>query len=482
MRERELNLIDLIVEILLGWRMIVVWMLVGGLAMGGLSYVRSAWSASALKEAREAEKNELKTLAQYEEALTLMQKNNVQAVLFYENAVDYYNHSPLLQIDAASVPKTEMTFFVKADSLEKSCSIECWYEAALSSGLVQWLEENNLNQTDIDLRELITVTSSERTEMGCNSFTLQIIHLTEKECFELADQVEHYINFLHAQFSANVDVHDIILVNRSYASAMDTELLGRQRTLFTNIVATNIETDKLIKAFSAEEARYYECLKKEQVSEENGVEGPESSDNFTHPDEQSIPASKPSVSVKYIFLGMILFAFIYVFYLFLKFILRNKLSITDDIREIYDIPQLGSIPANISNKKFLGVVDKWIIKLRDSNKRTFSVEDATGLATVAVKIAAQKENVTEVFCIGCNVTDRTRKIAEQLQDTLKKENIKLNILNNVLYDQEALEKLATAKCVFLLETAGGTFYEEIEKELELLARQEIKVLGGIIVG
>ena len=41
MEEREINLIDLLVDIMLHWRGILVFMLIAGIAMGGFSYVRS---------------------------------------------------------------------------------------------------------------------------------------------------------------------------------------------------------------------------------------------------------------------------------------------------------------------------------------------------------------------------------------------------------------------------------------------------------
>lgn len=480
MKEREISLIDLMVEILLRWRVIIVCMLVGGLLMGGLSYVRSVRSVSAQNKAAEQEqqKDEKEILAQLEERLTPMQKNNVHAVLNYEDFADYYNHSLLMQIDAANVPKTELVFWIKGDSPEQSNNIKCLYESAVSNGIAQWLKENITEQMDVDLSELITVVNVKPDEMS-NSFTVQTIHLTEKECDALADKVEEYMNYLHKNFTADIEEHDITLANRSFASVMDIDLLNWQRTMVTNITAGNTNADKIKTSFSAEEARYYNLLKKEKISEENGTMEEESNVQL---EEQLVSVQKPSVSMKYILLGMALFAFLYVFCIFLKYILNNKLRFIDNFNEIYDIPQLGSIPQIVAQKKFLGFVDGWILKLRDSNKRVFSVEEATGLAAVAVKMAAQKENMNEVFCIGCNVAERTRKVAEQLEDMLKEGDITLNILNNVLYDQEVLEQLSSAKCVFLLETAGGTFYEEIVKELELLRRQEIKVLGGIIVG
>ena len=108
-------------------------------------------------------------------------------------------------------------------------------------------------------------------------------------------------------------------------------------------------------------------------------------------------------------------------------------------------------------------------------------EEALGLAGVAVKMAAKKETFDTVCCIGCNMKERTLKAAEAIQKVLAEDNIELTVLNNVLYDQSAMEQLQGVKGAFLLEKAGETLYDEIMKELELLNRQDIKILGVVVV-
>ena len=73
------------------------------------------------------------------------------------------------------------------------------------------------------------------------------------------------------------------------------------------------------------------------------------------------------------------------------------------------------------------------------------------------------------------------KAAEAIKKTLEDSGIEMTVLNNVLYDLSAMEHLQDVKGAFLLEKAGETLHEEITKELELLKRQEIKVLGVIVV-
>ena len=41
MNEREISIVDLMVDILLHWRAFIIWMLIGAVALGAFSYVRS---------------------------------------------------------------------------------------------------------------------------------------------------------------------------------------------------------------------------------------------------------------------------------------------------------------------------------------------------------------------------------------------------------------------------------------------------------
>ena len=44
-----------------------------------------------------------------------------------------------------------------------------------------------------------------------------------------------------------------------------------------------------------------------------------------------------------------------------------------------------------------------------------------------------------------------------------------------------MDRLTDVQCAVLVETVGSTMYDEVTKELELLKRNNINVLGGILV-
>lgn len=130
----------------------------------------------------------------------------------------------------------------------------------------------------------------------------------------------------------------------------------------------------------------------------------------------------------------------------------------------------------------LGVVDRWILTIRDHNKRQFSPEEALELSAVAAKMAAGKEGLQDICLMGCGLKDHSLDICGKLKARLEEEGLHVTILNNVLYDAQMLEELEGARGVILVESVGATLYNEIAAELELLKRQDIRALGGILAG
>lgn len=484
MGEREINLVDIFVEILLKWRGFIVWMLIGGLVVGGFgatrSYLVSKENAEQLQQLQSEAQVEIeqsgneKALEYFEELLTERQRVNVQTVVNYEDfckaRTEYFENSIIMQLDYMKIPRTRITFLVKAESENKSASIVRVYEDMIGNALVNWLsEQENSEYTSDEICEVISFDRHSRDlEQGSDSFSLNVIHKTEEDSMELAKLIEDFMAEQQKGLQAQMGSHTIEVVSQSFAYIRDTSIMKIQEEFKNGYTSYASALADMKSALSVEEKQYYNYLVSGEifVAEEN-VES-ESAKGF-------------SVDVLYILLGMVLFAFIYAFYGFVKYITSNRLRVTDDIKTIYNISQVAIIPSDEKKKKWGHAVDAWILNIRNYNKRKFAVDEAIGLAAIAMKMAIRREKVDTIYCVGCDIRDNARKIAERIGAVLKEENISLTTLNNVLYSQEAMEQLQEAKLVFLLEQAGKTMYEEVANELELLHRQDIKVIGMVLV-
>lgn len=489
MREKEISLIDLGIEILLHWRIAIIIMLIGGVLFAGLSYVRSSRDVQAQQVQLTETEEEPLEIEFLEDLLSEEQLNNINTVLTYEkmyaDKLSYSKISVSMQLDPLNAPRAELTFLIRTDDMERAYNIEKVYEDLLTStGLFEYLREKcGLNS---NVNEMITL---ERTsygeQQGNDTVRLSIVHNDEEVCKKIADYIVAYVEEQKENLTKELGDHEVVLLEQSFGLVMSTNYLEQQKNCMTELINLRTNIAKLKANFSDEEEQYYEYLATDASENSLNSEGADTNDAVEEADKDENSSddviAQPRVSVKYIILGMILFAFAYVFVIFLCYILNNKIRATDNLQDLYGISQLGFIPEKSRKKRFLGVVDRWILALRNRGQRQFTEEDAIKLASVAVKMAAKKESADQVYLVGCNIKERSEAVCGQITRQLEKDGIRAVVLNNVLYDAEAMADLEQAKSVVLVEKVGSTLYNEIVLEVELLTRQGIAVLGGIVV-
>lgn len=486
MREREIRLIDLVVEILFHWRIAIIIVLVGGVLFGGLSYVRSLRAVQTQQAQLAETEEESVDIEALEEELTEEQLNNINAALAYEkmyaDKMSYSEMSVFMQLDPLNAPRAELTFLIRTDDMERTYNIEKVYEDLLTgTGLFEYLKEKC--GLDSNVNEMIYLEKTSYGEQqGNDTVRLSIVHNDEEVCKQIADYTVAYVEEQQELLKQELGEHEVVLLGQSFGLVMSTSYLDSQKNCMTELINLRTNIAKLKANFSDGEEQYYEYLALEAFGDSfHGEEADviEEADEEANTSDEVI--AQPRVSIKYIILGMILFAFVYVFVIFLRYILNNEIRATDNLQDLYGISQLGFIPQESRKKRFLGVVDQWILALRNRGQRRFTEAEAVKLASVAVKMAAKKENIDHIYLVGCNIKGRSEAVCGQVTGLLEKDGIQAETLNNVLYDAEAMASLEQAKCVVLVEKAGSTLYNEIALEAELLTRQGIAVLGGIVV-
>ncbi len=478
MKEREISLIDLLVDILLHWRMFFVWMLIGAVLLGAFSFNRSRDTINSQKV--QAERNP-------EDGLSQQEIQNVKYLISYEKAYfskgDYLEKSLLMGIDPNSVSEAEATITIIADDYQKSCNIKKAYKEIVQSGeLVTKIAEDTGMDT-IDIEEMVFIdkdllsrrltadrgNDSVNVNGDTNIFKIVTRHNEEAQCKAMLDIVLAFLKEKQPDVKSAFGEHEITVINESFGVVSDGNIAQMQKAMLDEMTNMKRVVSDTKVNLSDGEREYYDFLMK--------GEGEETTEELI---SQPEPVT-PHISIKYVVLGALIAAFFYAMVLFVGYIFNTKVRATDNLQELYDIPQLGMIPAEKEDKRLLSFVDKWILSIRSWNKRQFTPGEALELTAVAAKMSAGKEAIEKICLIGCGVKEGSLNVCEEIKHRLAKDNIQVDILNNVLYDAKMMEELESAKGVILLESIGSTLYNEIAAELEILKRQKIKVLGGILV-
>lgn len=488
MEEREIDLLDMIADILSHWRGLVVALVIGAVLMGGLSYVKSyqnIQNAQPIEEettldAATVEKQLLQleeTLEESQKAAVLTTMDDEREYIWKEN---YAENSVYMQLDPFNIAQRQLVYQIRTTEENQNQSLGTTYGDVLDNvGMYNWVEEKT-GVPAAYVKELITVSTTSAISIANDQFAgtvgtdrlkITVIQKDEESCKELSDAVKAYVEQQKATLATEVGNHELILLSESAGMTLGMDVMNRQIDYGNQVSNLRSGIASAKAGFTADQAKYYDLLTWEEGMDEAEIVQKDTVE------EQAVAVS-PSVSKKYILLGAVLFAFVYAGILFLVYVFNSKLRVSDELQNLYHIPLIGVVVKN-SKKKF--ILDKWVDDLRHYGKRKFDAEQSMELAFAAVKIAAVKNKLNTICLMGCNLEAGAGSVCESLKTALEKEGINVTVLDNVLYNAESMEKVEAMTGVVLVEKAGSTLYNEIANELALLKRQDVAVLGGIIV-
>ena len=416
------------------------------------------------------------SLSDSEKAAVLITVDDEREYLYKDK---YFQESVYMQLDPLDIVQTELVYRIQAEDEGLAQRLGTLYKNIVGGvGLYDWVEQ----QTGIDAAyaaELISVSTNPEIfvrngvniSTGSDNLKVTVIQKDEETCGQLAAAVSSYMEQQQKNLVKELGNHELILLSETSGKIISTDVMSRQIDYGNQVsnLRSGIASSKA--GFTADQAKYYDLLTWEEGMDEAEIVQKDTVE------EQAVAVS-PSVSKKYILLGAVLFAFVYAGILFLVYIFNSKLRVSDELQNLYHIPQIGVVVKD-SKKKF--ILDKWVDDLRHYGKRKFDAEQSMELAFAAVKIAAMKSKLSNVCLMGCNLSAGAGKVCESLKAALEKEGIQVTVLDNVLYNAESMEKVEAMTGVVLVEKAGSTLYNEVANELALLKRQDIAVLGGIIV-
>lgn len=485
MQTREIDLLDMIADILSHWRGMIVALVLGAVLLGGVGYMRSFQTAQSAQQQESVVQDEATVQAQLsrlEQSLDDKSRAMVLTVVDDEKEYDlkktYSENSIYMQLNPLQTVQTELIYQVQTADGSLDGQLGAIYTSLLNNvGVYDWVAQ----QTEIEagyVGELIsaetvsslTIQWQQAMSLGTNCVKVSILQSDTEACQKLAEAVKTYISEEQKQLNNELGQHALVLVSETTGFVMNKDLMDEQIKCRNEMVSlqSTIATAKV--GFTEEQKQYYELLTWEKA-EHSG----QPAQNVTT-EVESKPT--PTISKKYVLLGAVLFAFAYAVVICMVYIFNTRLRETDELQSIYGIPQIGLVIRESGRKIFL---DKWVDSLRHYGKRKFTTEQSMELAFAAIKIAAVKNGLNNICLMGCNMSAGADKVCESLKAALEKEQISVSVLDNVLYDAEAMEKMGAMQGAVLVEKAGSTLYNEVAGELELLKRQDITVLGGIIV-
>ena len=476
MEEKEIDLLDLLADVLSHWRGVLVWMIIGALVFGTVDYMMSV---NVIKEVEDQAAQDFPgeeiTTELIAESIVARELQEAQrtAVLIaiddeeeLENRKKYGDVSVLLDMDPYMIPHVELVYELAMVSPQENHMVANVYDDILSSsGLFVYIQE----KTGIDAtaaRELITISSHtgndyfdeyQKLIAGKDSMKIEMIHVDEATCKKLAEAVKDYLQLVYEDITDTIGDHEIVLISENSGMVMDMSVLDKQVNYRNSLLTLENTIAKARDGFTDEQILYYNLLTGKEEVEVN---------------------TKADLSLKMVVLGAIVFAFLYAGLWMVLYVINGKLHACDNLNSIYGISALGVVSS--SDKKKKNFIDKTIDKIRNSGRRALSFEESLDLAATAAKLEVSNKEISEICILGCDLAAIT-VVCDKLTSSLEKDNVKVTKLNNILGDASAMESIQNVNAAILVEKAGSSSYRDIEEEIKLLKRQDIAILGGIIV-
>ena len=507
MEEREIDLIDLLVQILYRWKGLVLGAMIGALLLGGFSFYKSmqtvksaSYTSMPAKEAKEYLEDSLSAADKFAARQAVA---NEKALESYE---DYFEGSTLMKLDPNALPQAILVYSIDAGDREAARDITALYLQMIRGGrLAGQLAEADEGMTSAAVSELIEVngaydydpdmvtpeayrsalkynTASKNEEHPSVSFTVTLKNTTPEAVSLMADTTDEYIKSLSGDKAFKGKAHTCTLVSRTEDLVMDPELMVRQKVLRDEAYSYTTANSNAATAkdkLKGNSLAYYNLLKELEQADGDSVIGPAGSTDEPASDLAAAPDIRPSVSKKYVLIGLIAGAFVYAGILLIGYLLDSRIHYTDDINALYGIIRIGSIP---DEKKWgRSAYTRWLRKIRDRGNRFFSRDKAVELSCTGIRAMVEKNDISSLCIIGCNMEGDTGEIGTSMAKAVAGASLRSEVIPNILYDAGAFKKFTTYQGVVLLEKAGETMYEEVLEELKKISSQGMTLLGAVII-
>lgn len=463
--EREIDLRDLIMYILLRWRSILIVALLGALLGGAYSYARSNTAVAAKTSVAEAEAEEMQS--------TEILSGTEAAVAGMEQLIDrtskYILTAPLMQIDSYHTAVCTGTLRVQfpadsdakvlpdtAERYAKDLVREMWDSPEISK-LADGL------QTDTSyIGELITLKILENSALDNGNMAL-----LETMLDELSHTAYIEITAIGTDAKMAGDIYDTVAkalmsVDTIRAEEQPELEISKATTSFgvrTDIQQKQNSTFYLLKDYNDRLANLNTTLTKVQNDSEETV----------------TQSGGGHVSKKYVLLGFVGAGFLICCFYLVRYILQDLLRTESHLKDVMDIKVLGHFVPKPARKP-LDFIDQLIRKIGGAPK---PVPEEETFRMVETNIRNYASTGKKLLITGSGAAGKYESVAEKIKEMLG-EDFSCTISSDILHSVEARQALANCDGVVLIEELNKSKYLAVGEEAKLIRSMNKEIVGGVL--
>ncbi|MDO4169124.1 MAG: hypothetical protein Q4D45_04410 [Lachnospiraceae bacterium] len=491
--KRVLSPKDLLFRIALQWRKIIVCMLVFAILANGYSVLKSyrtvlsSQSNNSKSIDLDSYKGSLSTdqISVVEKAFSTYKQYNHS----FKSAEDYCQNAVKMKIEHEKVPTVTILYKIKnCDNISGLISVianevfsEKWiknvqkelgWEKINSEYIYELIkisqadEQNNSNNSST-----ITLTESNDDEK-VNILCIQIISTDKKTAEKIAYLATNELKNQQPEFQKKYQFFSMSKISQKFAIKVDSDLLSNQQWHIEKMNNFYNVLNNLTNNFDDNQKNYYRALI-DSESITDTVQINEESNN-----SEEIKSKIDFISKKYILLGLIVGAFLACCYYAFLYIMDSGLHTMSEITDCFGISLLGELDTKNDQKS---KIDNYIYRLFEGNKPIFSHNERMNMICAGIKIAVDQGKMSSLHITGTANTEDVNSVKNKLLELLKDMNVKITVGKSVAYDPISLEQLSSADGTVFVEQLNKSPYDDIEQEMEVCKKYDVKVIGSIIL-
>ncbi|MFR8844209.1 MAG: hypothetical protein ACLVGL_03635 [Waltera sp.] len=253
MKEREIDLLDMIADILSHWRGLLIAIVLGAVLLGAFSYTRSYRNTQNM-QSQEAENTSEDEMA-IEEKLAQLSENlddsQLAAVLTtvddakeYALKKQYVQDSIYMQLDPMNVAQEELIYNIQGKDESESQRLGTIYRSILNSvGLYDWIEQRTGLEAayvgelvSVSVDSGLTLTNGEPLTIGgSDSLKIIIRGVDAESCGKIAEAVKTYIEQQQENLNTRLGSHELVLLSEVSGNIMNMDVMNQQ-TVYRNLI------------------------------------------------------------------------------------------------------------------------------------------------------------------------------------------------------------------------------------------------------
>lgn len=467
----KINLWDMLWEVLLKWRSILLVSIIMTMLFGVGTYMKSVKQIESQQNAQSV------TIDNY--AIDPVAKYRAKSYIMHETMTqkqsDYLLNSPLMKLDPNQLYVGSVRYFVQTDegdaraicnAYEMQIQNQEMYDAISSQlGLTKEQSAYASELMDVNARFCTYAyenSQANETALDAEQFVTVNVYCDNKsDCEALTKLVDAQIFSEQSAVTAVFGKHDIAEVSSDVNCISSKELLEFQ-TQFAKDAGTVMTNFAVLKRDMSDTERGYIRLYKNQSVESEG--------------EVQL---KPGINKKMVMVGFLLGFVLMICVYAVGYVINTKIRLEDSLEKMFDAPVIGQVVLeNGKKKKLFGFVDTLFLKMRHLYMHIFAQDAAIEMAAANIGVLCQNAGIAEIYVSGSEMTKPVCEVVELLKKQL---DIKVIVGGSVIYNAEAMKQAAAVGTVLFVEQIGKTLYREVREGLSVCDGNGINVLGIVTV-